>query len=218
MNEANQADTRKNDTIETNDAARLYESFFGEGTEEEQLRIRELGAKLNIRDNDALWIIVYVMNYFGRFYRDLPTRIRESSDTCLESIQSAATKICEAEIQRTQVIFMETLARSAEEILTRHKRKTWLYDMFLPLSWTCMGIFCLCLLSFIGGASISGKSQPLPFLMSVPAGWIIPLSLIPIAGFAAYRGLSESGWKRYFSFGALGIIIVLFLIILQYIL
>lgn len=61
MNEANQADTRKNDTIETNDAARLYESFFGEGTEEEQLRIRELGAKLNIRDNDALWIIVYVM-------------------------------------------------------------------------------------------------------------------------------------------------------------
>lgn len=215
MNEAEKDDTRKNDIEQ---AAELYESFFGKGTEEERLRIRELATKLNIRDNDALWIIIYVMNYFGRFYQDLPEKIRESTDSCLENIQDAATKICQTELQRSQAIFTETLVKSAEAILERHQRKAWLYDMFLPLSWTCMGIFCLCLLSFIGGAAISGKGQPLPFLMSVPAGWIIPLSLIPIAGFAAYRGLSESGWKRYFSLGASGIIIVLFLIVLQYIL
>lgn len=215
MNEAEKDDTRKNDIEQ---AAELYESFFGKGTEEERLRIRELATKLNIRDNDALWIIIYVMNYFGRFYQDLPEKIRESTDSCLENIQDAATKICQTELQRSQAIFTETLVKSAEAILERHQRKAWLYDMFLPLSWTCMGIFCLCLLSFIGGAAISGKGQPLPFLMSVPAGWIIPLSLIPIAGFAAYRGLSESGWKRYFSLGASGIIIVLFLIVLQCIL
>ena len=34
-----------------------YNAFFGEGSEEEQLRIREIASKLNIRSNDAIWII-----------------------------------------------------------------------------------------------------------------------------------------------------------------
>lgn len=218
MNEVERYDTRKNETRQPAEVEELYESFFGEGTEEERLRIRELAAKLNIRDNDALWIIIYVMNYFGRFYRDLPNKIRESSDACLENIQITAAKICEAEVRKSQELFTEILARSAEEILERHKKKTWLYDMFLPLSWTCMGIFCLCLISFTGGAAISRREHPLADLMSIPAGWIVPLALIPAAGFAVYRGLLESGWKRYLSLGASIVMIVLFLIVLQYVL
>lgn len=218
MNEVERYDTRKNETGQPAEVEELYESFFGEGTEEERLRIRELAAKLNIRDNDALWIIIYVMNYFGRFYRDLPNKIRESSDACLENIQITAAKICEAEVRKSQELFTEILARSAEEILERHKKKTWLYDMFLPLSWTCMGIFCLCLISFTGGAAISRREHPLADLMSIPAGWIVPLALIPAAGFAVYRGLLESGWKRYLSLGASIVMIVLFLIVLQYVL
>ena len=90
--------------------------------------------------------------------------------------------------------------------------------MFLPLSWICMGIFCLCLISFAGGSAISGREHPLAALMSIPAGWIVPLALIPAAGFAVYRGLLESGWKRYLSLGASIVMIVLFLIVLQYVL
>ena len=74
-------------------AEEVYESFFGEGTEEEQLRIRELAARLNIRDNDALWIIVYVLNYFGRFYHDLPEKLKDASGECLKTVQEAAAEI-----------------------------------------------------------------------------------------------------------------------------
>ena len=52
---------------ERQEAERWYSHFFGDATEGEQLRLRELASKLNIRDNDALWTIIYTLNYFGRF-------------------------------------------------------------------------------------------------------------------------------------------------------
>ena len=188
-------------------AEEVYESFFGEGTEEEQLRIRELAARLNIRDNDALWIIIYVLNYFGRFYHDLPEKLKDASGECLKTVKEAAAEISEAEVRKAQALFSETLTKSTEKILSQYKRRTWLYDMFLPLAWCCMGVFFLCLVSFVGGAAVAGKGwgqSPLSALLNAPAGWIVPLALIPAAGFALYRGLTEDGKKRYMGLGAAG--------------
>ena len=137
-------------------AEELYESFFGNGTEEEQLRIRELAAKMNIRDNDALWIIIYVLNYFGRFYRDLPEKLRATSSECFETVQKAAAEISESEARKAQVLFAETLMKSTQEILEQHKKRAWLYEMFLPLAWSCLGVFCLCLVLCVSTAQSPG--------------------------------------------------------------
>lgn len=187
---------------EFHNAEALYESFFGEGTEDEQLRIRELAARLNIRDNDALWIIIYVLNYFGRFYRDLPEKLMATSSECFETVQKTAAEISEAEARKAQILFAETLTRCTQEILERHKKRAWVYELFLPLAWSCMGVFCLCLVSFVAGAAVSGKGwghSPLTALFNAPAGWIVPLALIPMGGFALYRGLIERGRTRYFN-------------------
>lgn len=196
----------------THKAAALYESFFGNGTEEEQLRLSELAGKLGVRDNDAIWIIIYVLNYFGRFYRDLPAKLKESSNICLEDVRKAAAEISEAEVRKAQALFSETLTKSTQELLDQYKKKTWLYDMFLPLAWACAGVFGLCLLSFVGGAAIVGKGwgqSPMPALLNAPAGWILPLAFIPVAGFAIYRGFMEFDRKRYLYFAAAGLIIIL---------
>ena len=202
-------------------AEELYESFFGNGTEEEQLRIRELAAKMNIRDNDALWIIIYVLNYFGRFYRDLPEKLRATSSECFETVQKAAAEISESEARKAQVLFAETLMKSTQEILEQHKKRAWLYEMFLPLAWSCLGVFCLCLVSFVGGAAVSGKGWGTSYvsaLLKAPAGWIIPLALIPMGGFALYRGLTEQGRKRYFNLSAALLSVILAFSVLFYIL
>lgn len=47
-----------------NEAEANYSAFFGKGYEEERLRLHEIASKLNIRDNDAIWIIVFIFNYF----------------------------------------------------------------------------------------------------------------------------------------------------------
>ena len=200
-----QEETQTLEETEYRNAEALYESFFGEGTEEEQLRIRELAAKLNVRDNDALWIIIYVLNYFGRFYRDLPEKLKTASAECFETVQKAATEISEAEARKAQILFAETLTKSTQEILERHKSRAWVYELFLPLAWSCMGVFCLCLVSFVGGAAVSGKGwghSALTALLNAPAGWIVPLALIPISGFALFRGLTEQGRARYINLAA----------------
>lgn len=220
----NFSDEEAQETVEEKEyrhAEALYESFFGAGTEEEQLRIRELAAKLNVRDNDALWIIIYVLNYFGRFYRDLPEKLKMASAECFETVQKAAAEISEAEARKAQALFAETLTKSTQEILERHKKKSWLNDLFLPLSWVCMGVFCLCLVSFVGGAAVSGKGwghSPTTALLNAPAGWIIPLALVPAGGVALYRGLTEQGKARYFNFGAALLSGTLLLGVLSYIL
>ncbi len=185
-------------------AEALYASFFGEGTEDEQLRIREIAARLNIRDNDALWIIIYILNYFGRFYRDLPEKLKATSEECFETVQKTAAEVSEAETRKAQVAFSDTLTKSVQEILERHKRRAWVYELFLPLAWSCMGVFCLCLISFVAGSAVAGKGwghSHLTSLLNAPAGWIIPLALIPMGGFALYRGLIERGRTRYFNLG-----------------
>lgn len=97
---------------ERQEAERWYSHFFGDATEGEQLRLRELASKLNIRDNDALWTIIYTLNYFGRFYQDLPEKIRETSADCLENVRKAAKEVGTSEAQRAQVLFAETLKRA----------------------------------------------------------------------------------------------------------
>ena len=187
---------------EFHNAEALYESFFGEGTEEEQLRIRELAAKLNVRDNDALWIIIYVLNYFGRFYRDLPEKLKAASTECFEAVQKTAAEVSESERLKAQIKFSETLTKSTQEILERHKKRAWVYELFMPLAWSCMGVFCLCLISFVAGSAVAGKGwghSPLTALLNAPAGWIVPLALIPMGGFALYRGLIEQGRTRFFN-------------------
>ena len=181
-----------------------YNAFFGEGSEEEQLRIREIASKLNIRSNDAIWIIVFIFNYFGRFYQHLPQKIKsavhDSLNDCVKALKNSAEVISQNEAQKSKDILSESLATISQEILTQHQKKMRLYDFFLPLAWSCLGIFCLCLVSFIGGAAVAGKGwghSPLEALLNAPAGWIIPLALIPVGGVSLYQGLTEQGKTKY---------------------
>ena len=80
FNQHNEETRQNSEELEQNEneAEANYSAFFGKGSEEEQLRLREIASKLNIRDNDAIWIIVFIFNYFGRFYCQLPQKIKVS--------------------------------------------------------------------------------------------------------------------------------------------
>ena len=223
--QTNEEDKQNFQEIENNEAEANYSAFFGEGSEEEQLRIREIASKLNIRDNDAIWIIVFVFNYFGRFYYQLPQKIKDTTDNalndCIESIKKSSEIISQHEAQKSKDIFSNTLTKISQEILNQHKKKMQLYDFFLPLAWSCLGIFCLCLISFIGGAAATGKGwghSPFEALLNAPAGWIIPLALIPVGGVALFRGLTEQGKTKYLNLTAALVVAVLVLCVLPHIL
>lgn len=202
-----------------------YQAFFGEGSEEEQLRIREIASKLNIRSNDAIWIIVFIFNYFGRFYQHLPQKfnsvVHDTLNECVEALKTSAEIISQNEAQKSKDILSDSLAKISQEILEQHKKKMRLYDFFLPLAGACLGIFCLCLISFIGGSAVAGKGwghSPLEALLNTPAGWILPLALIPVGGIALFKGLTEQGKTKYLNLTAAFLCAALVLCVLPHIL
>ncbi|MBR2209502.1 MAG: hypothetical protein IJ859_11900 [Synergistaceae bacterium] len=107
------------------------------------------------------------------------------------------------------------------EAIRQQRRKLWLYDFFFNLTYVCLGIFFLCLISFIGGAAVSGKGwghSPAEALLNAPAGWVIPLALIPAGAFALFRGLTQQGRNKYLNLIFAATVVILVSCVLSHIL
>ena len=213
------------DDFESQKAEAVFESFFGDFSEEEQKILREFGAKFNIRSNDAIWSIVGIFIIFGRINNKLPQRIKaafaESKEDFIKIMKKAAVDSFEQENQKALTLLAENLSQISQEFFNQQRKNTWLYEFFVPLSCTCFGIFFLCLISFIGGSAVAGKGwghSPVEALLNAPAGWIIPLALVPVGGFALFRGLTEQGRTKYLNLTTAFIVAVLLLCVITRIL
>ena len=213
------------DDFESKEAEAVFESFFGDFSEEEQKILREFGAKFNIRSNDAIWSIVGIFIIFGRINNKLPQRIKaafaESKEDFIKIMKKAAVDSFEQENQKALTLLAENLSQISQEFFNQQRKNTWLYEFFVPLSCTCFGIFFLCLISFIGGSAVAGKGwghSPVEALLNAPAGWIIPLALVPVGGFALFRGLTEQGRTKYLNLTTAFIVAVLLLCVITRIL
>lgn len=172
-----------------------YESFFGTGTEEERLRIKEIASSIGVQDNDAIWIIVYVMNYFGRFYQDLPAQMTKSAEASIENVKARCVAMAEEEINRTKINLGQAVLDHADEL---SKCKD-MYSVIQPLGCLCCGIFCLCLLCFVAGAAVAGKgwgTTSFDALLLAPAGWILPIAFLPVSIYSGWQAWSQYRYTR----------------------
>ena len=186
-----QAEKVSFDDFETKKSENLLSTFFNDCNEEEQKIINEFSQIHGIRANDAIW--VFVKLFF---------RINRSNNTFQESIA-------------------ETLIKNFQDFFNQQRKEKLIFDFFILVFFVCLGIFFLCLISFIGGAAVSGKGwghSPLEALLNAPAGWIIPLALIPAGGFALFRGLTEQGRNKYFNLIFAATVVILVSCVLSHIL
>ena len=134
--------------------------------------------------------------------------------------QFAASSV-ENEAQKAMSNLSDSLMKFSQDFLNQQRKSAWIYDFFVPVVCACLGIFFLCLISFIGGAAVAGKGwghSPVEALLNAPAGWIIPLALIPVCGLALFRGLTEQGKSRLVNLIIALIIAVLVLCVVFHIL
>ena len=65
---------------------RLFREVSGDVPDEVNLaRMRWVSSALNLRDNDALWSMIAVLEYYARLYEAMPERIRWASEGSLEA-------------------------------------------------------------------------------------------------------------------------------------
>ena len=225
INKIEQAGQDSFEAPEIQKSENLLASFLGDCNEEERKVIDEFSQTLGIRTNDAIWAFVKIFFSFNRANNNLPKRITDALDTkkdeIIDCIKQLAASAVELETKKAMDNLSDTLQQVSQNILKQHRKNMWLYDFFLPLACACLGIFFLCLISFIGGAAIAGKGwgqSPVEALLNAPAGWIIPLALIPIGGVALFLGLTEQGRTKYLNLLAALIVAVGVLCVLAHIL
>ena len=203
----------------------ILAAFFDDCNEEEQKIINEFSQIQGIRANDAVWVFVKVFFGINRANNTLPQRISDALDVkrneIIEATKKFAASAVENETQKALSILSDSLMKISQDFLTQQRKNAWIYDFFVPLTCACLGIFFLCLISFIGGSAVAGKGwghSPVEALLNAPAGWIIPLALIPVCGVALFRGLTEQGKGRLINLMTALITAILFLFVLIHIL
>ena len=181
----------------------ILAAFFNDCNEEEQKIINEFSQIQGIRANDAVWVFVKIFFGINRANNTLPQRISDALDAktneILEAVKQFAASSVENEAQKAMSNLSDSLMKLSQDFLNQQRKKVWIYDFFVPVVCACLGIFFLCLISFIGGAAVAGKGwghSPVEALLNALAGWIIPLALIPVCGLALFRGLTEQGKSR----------------------
>jgi hypothetical protein len=93
--------------------ARLFLDVTGELPDDASvLRMRRVSGALNLRDNDALWSVLVMLEHYGRLYEAMPERIRQAGAGSLDAVRTEARAATDA----LMVQHRDALARCKETI------------------------------------------------------------------------------------------------------
>ncbi|MFM0653171.1 hypothetical protein [Paraburkholderia sediminicola] len=106
--------------------ARLFLEVSGAPPDDTSLlRMRRVSAALNLRDNDALWSVLAVLEYYVRLYEAMPERIRQAGAGGVDAARAeahAATQALMAQHRDALARCKETITL-AEEMTAEHEAR-----------------------------------------------------------------------------------------------
>ncbi|CAE6817721.1 hypothetical protein R69746_05916 [Paraburkholderia aspalathi] len=104
--------------------ARLFLDVTGELPDDASLlRIRRVSSTLNLRDNDALWSVIAMLEYYARLYEAMPERIRHASDGGFDAVRREAEAATDALMHqhRDALARCKATIQLAEEMIREHE-------------------------------------------------------------------------------------------------
>lgn len=106
--------------------ARLFLEVSGAPPDDASLlRMRRVSAALNLRDNDALWSVLVVLEYYMRLYEAMPERIRQAGTCGVDAARAeahSATQALMAQHRDALARCKETITL-AEEMTAEHEAR-----------------------------------------------------------------------------------------------
>ena len=185
----------------------VYAELFKGATAPEQEQLFEIKKKLNLREDDALWSVIFALNYYSRLYNAIPDHMNEVLSQQIEKISQSQKDYSEESKKHVEEIAQRAAARLTDYTLNEVKKLSTFRLMYLqPLGFLCFFIFCLCLLCFVGGLSFSGVTYSKSLwdtLLFAPAGWIVPFACIPFIILGAVEIYLFTGRRRWTAVGTL---------------
>ena len=135
-------------------------------SEAEAARLREVGNKLNLRDDDALWPLLAAMEYQRIYYEALPEKIAGASRTIMDGMAAAAEKETAAAQARLTDSVVEEARNLASKIQFGKLVPMWLFALICLLAYGSLMLWA-------GFRIDTGRDVPLAAVRHMPSGWLI---------------------------------------------
>ncbi|MEX3634624.1 hypothetical protein [Paraburkholderia sp. BR14320] len=106
--------------------ARLFLDVTGELPDDASvLRMRRVSGALNLRDNDALWSVLIMLEHYGRLYEAMPERIRQAGAGSLDAVRAEARAATDAlmEQHRDALARCKATIELAEQMTAEHEAR-----------------------------------------------------------------------------------------------
>lgn len=180
----------------------------------EAARLREVGSRLNLRDDDALWPLLAAMEYQRIYYEALPEKIVGASRAIMDGMAAAAEK----ETAAAQAKLTDSVVQEAQNLASKIQ-----YGKLVPM-WL-LALICLLaygsLMLWAGFRIDTGRDMPLAAVLHMPSGWLISglcLAAGVFCGGVTAKEFAEAkrrGWKKgitAFGFTTVGVMLCINLI------
>jgi hypothetical protein len=170
-------------------------------SEVERGRLYRIRDALGLRDNDAFWYIVLVLEHYDSLYRDYPSQIGDEARKTTEQAQRAFAAAAEAESAKAQRMLAQRVAETSVAIAQRLAERPVGLHRVTAVFAAVLAFGAMCLTAgvelaggrpgwWVAGTGDGRAKQILSLVLGVPVGWVAFALLLPVA----VHGVRE-GWR-----------------------
>ena len=165
----------------------------------ERDRLYRVRDALGLRDNDAFWYIVMILEHYDSLYRDYPKQIGDEARRTVEEARRMFAVAAEAESAKAQKMLAQKVAETSVEIARKlAERPVGVHRITALLAAAVLfGAMCMTvgyqladgakpLWSSAGAATAGGRA--VAAVLGAPAGWMMFAFVLPAVGYAARAG------------------------------
>lgn len=204
------------------DVERSFERLLGrQPTDKEIQNLYRVKSALDLKDNDALWLVLIALESYDTLYRRYPGMVNAEVAKSVEQQRAAIAAIADAETKKAIHQLAQAVNRSSEAVALRLTQASWMQAAGAAmLGMVLFGAFCV----FVGFVLGSGKMPwwapqaarydsllALVFasLMHTPAGWVGAIAAAVCGLAAVWHGRKDIRSYRRLDLALRGLLLLL---------
>lgn len=180
-----------------------FEKLLGRQPSEKEVQsLYRVKNALNIRDNDALWLVLMALESYDTLYRKYPVMIASEVAQIVEDQRTVMAALAEAETRKALGTLADTVSKTSESIAVRLADATrWQSWGWAWFTFSSFGSLCVFVGVVLGTGRLPYWASPAPdqgvievvlgVLARTPAGWIAAIGGAAGAVAALWRARHE---------------------------
>lgn len=182
---------------------RAFAKVLGrEPTEAELARLYRMRDAFGLRENDAFWLILIALESYDSLYREYPKILSERMGRILVEAQATLAKTATLEAAKAERVLSEQVARTSVAIAKKLAERPVGLHRITAILAAIVAFGTICTMSgymLAGGERpfwveqshvLSWQTRVVATLVSMPAGWMVFVLMLPGA-----VQMGRNGWK-----------------------